>query len=215
MIFYFLIYKMQIVLEHISKRFQKHWIFKDVNFSFSTPGAVALLGPNGCGKSTLLRIIAGMQSPSLGRIHFQDSNGKTIAAENVFSNISFCAPGQELVEELTMREFFDFHFSFKRTLPGISAADIIKLTGLKDAADKPIGDYSSGMKQRVKLAQAIFSDTPALLLDEPCTNLDQHGVEQYREWMEQYGKNRLVIVASNDVREYFFCREQVEIEQYK
>jgi ABC-type multidrug transport system ATPase subunit len=92
---------------------------------------------------------------------------------------------------------------------------IIKKTGLEGAANKPVGDYSSGMKQRVKLAQAIFSDTPALLLDEPCTNLDHQGVEQYRDWMEEYSKNRLVIVASNDPREYFFCREVVEIERYK
>lgn len=206
---------MKIALEHISKRFQRYWIFKDINYSFTAPGAIALLGPNGCGKSTLLRIIAGMQSPSLGKIHFYDNDDKGIPAEKVFSKISFCAPGQELVEELTLREFFDFHFSFKRPLPGLSVSEIIRLTGLNDAIDKPIGDYSSGMKQRVKLAQAIFSDTPVLLLDEPCTNLDQQGVEQYREWIEQYGKDRLVIVASNDVREYFFCREQVEIEKYK
>ena len=121
----------------------------------------------------------------------------------------------ELVEELTLREFFDFHFSFKRPLPSLTIDKIIDLIGLKDAVNKPIGDYSSGMKQRVKLAQAIFADTPILLLDEPCTNLDQQGVEQYREWIEQYGKNRLVIVASNDPREYFFCREQMLIEDYK
>jgi ABC-type multidrug transport system ATPase subunit len=206
---------MKIVLEHISKRFQRYWIFKEVSHSFAAPGAIALLGPNGSGKSTLLRIIAGMQSPSLGKVHFYDSNGKLIPSEKVYTNISFCAPGQEIVEELTLREFFDFHFSFKRPLPGLCIDDIIRLTGLKDSVHKPIGDYSSGMKQRVKLAQAIFSDTPALLLDEPCTNLDQQGVEQYREWMEQYGKDRLIIVASNDVREYFFCREQVDIEAYK
>jgi ABC-type multidrug transport system ATPase subunit len=71
------------------------------------------------------------------------------------------------------------------------------------------------MKQRVKLAQAIFADSPVLLLDEPCTNLDQQGVAQYREWMEQYAANRMVIVASNDPREYFFCKEQIVLEDYK
>ena len=206
---------MKISLEHISKRFQKHWIFKDVHYSFNTPGAYALLGPNGCGKSTLLRIVAGMQAPSLGKIHFYNNSDVAVPAGEVFRQISFCAPGQELVEELTLREFLDFHFSFKRLLPGITIDKIIELTGLGDSADKPIGDYSSGMKQRVKLAQAIFSNTPVLLLDEPCTNLDQRGVEQYSEWMEVYSKNRLVLVASNDVREYYFCREQIVIEDYK
>jgi ABC-type multidrug transport system ATPase subunit len=206
---------MKIVLEHISKRFQRYWIFKEVNFSFSGPGAYALLGPNGSGKSTLLRVIAGMQSPSQGKLHFYDDKEQPIAPEEIFSNTSFCAPGMELVEELSLREFFNFHFSFKRPLPGMDVDKIIELCGLKNTADKQIGDYSSGMKQRVKLAQAIFTDAPVLLLDEPCTNLDQQGNEQYRDWMEAYGKNRLVIVASNDVREYFFCREHIEIEQYK
>jgi ABC-type multidrug transport system ATPase subunit len=204
---------MKISLEHVSKRFQQHWIFKAIDYSFSSPGAYALLGQNGSGKSTLLRIIAGIQAPSVGKARYY-VNDSIIAQSDVFAHISFCAPSQELVEELTLREFLDFHFSFKQPLPGLDTSSIIELCGLRDAADKPIADYSSGMKQRVKLAQAIFSNTPALLLDEPCTNLDQQGVEQYREWIEIYGKNRLIIVASNDVREYYFCREQIEIAQW-
>ncbi len=205
---------MNITLEHISKRFQRHWIFKDVNYSFAGPQAYALLGPNGSGKSTLLRIIAGMQSQSLGKISYADG-AIALQPGHIFSHISFSAPGMEIVEELTLREFLEFHFSFKRPLHGLSIDAIIQLSGLKGTADKPIADYSSGMKQRVKLAQAIFSDTPILLLDEPCTNLDQQGVDQYREWIETYGTNRLVIVASNDPREYFFCKEQIVIEDYK
>ena len=209
----YLLADMKITLEHTSKRFQRYWIFKDINYSFTAPGAYALLGPNGCGKSTLLRIISGMQAPSLGKVIVSDSD--TIPANEIFSKISFSAPGMEIVEELTLREFLDFHFSFKRPLPGLTIDKIIELCGLKNAVSKPIGDYSSGMKQRVKLAQAIFADTPVLLLDEPCTNLDQQGVEQYRDWIEQYGNNRLIIVASNDPREYFFCKEHIVIEDYK
>ncbi len=205
---------MKISLEHISKRFQRHWIFKDINYSFSDNGTYALLGPNGSGKSTLLRIIAGMQTASSGQIiHAYDE--KKIEVNSLFPFISFCAPGQEIVEELTLKEFLTFHFSFKRPMHGLRIDDIIAITNLGIAANKQVVDYSSGMKQRVKLAQAIFSDTPVLLLDEPCTNLDQTGVEQYRNWIEIYSKNRLVIVASNDVREHFFCKEQITLEDYK
>jgi ABC-type multidrug transport system ATPase subunit len=205
---------MTISLEHISKRFQRHWIFKDIDCTFNVPGTYALLGSNGSGKSTLLRIIAGIQAPSLGKVAYTVA-GKIADHNSAFPQISFCAPGMEIVEELTLREFLSFHFSFKKSLQSFSKEQIIKIIGLADAADKPIGDYSSGMKQRVKLAQAIFSDTPALLLDEPCTNLDQQGVDQYRSWIEQYTRGRMVIVASNDVREYFFCKEQIALEKYK
>lgn len=205
---------MKISLEHTSKKFQRYWIFKDINYNFTTPGAYALLGANGSGKSTLMRVIAGIQNPSKGKVHFEVNNQK-LDANKVFPLISYCAPGMEIVEELTLKEFLDFHFTFKKTLPGLSVQDIINIIGLETAANKPISDYSSGMKQRVKLAQAIFSDTPTLLLDEPCTNLDNNGVSQYREWMERYTADRLVIVASNDVREYFFCKEHLEVESYK
>lgn len=205
---------MKIWLEHTSKRFLRYWIFKDINYTFSAPGAYALLGANGSGKSTLLRIIAGMQNPSAGKVH-HSIDDKPVEAAKLFPYISFCAPGMDIIEELTLREFFDFHFSFKKIIPGLTVPSIIKLTGLEAAANKPVGDFSSGMRQRVKLAQAIFSDTPVLLLDEPCTNLDQAGVAQYTDWIEAYGKNRLVIVASNDVREYFFCKEQLSVERFK
>jgi len=205
---------MKISLEHTSKKFQRYWIFKNISYSFTAPGAYALLGANGSGKSTLLRIIAGMQAPSAGKVHYE-LNGAQLPAEKVFANISFSAPGMEIVEELTLREYLGFHFSFKKLLPGLSIEEVINLTGLAAAADKPIADYSSGMKQRVKLAQAIFSDTPALFLDEPCTNLDQAGVEQYAGWMAQYSRERLILVASNDTREYYFCKEAIDIETYK
>jgi ABC-type multidrug transport system ATPase subunit len=205
---------MIITLQQVGKRFQRHRIFKDVTYTFSSPGKYALLGPNGSGKSTLLRIIAGMQGPSAGTVTYTDADQKVIAPGNIFSQISFCAPGQELVEELTLREFLTFHFSFKRPLAGMGVADIIALSGLQGAADKPIYDYSSGMKQRVKLLQAIFADTPVLMVDEPCSNLDEKGVQQYREWMAAYSTDRLVFVASNDPREYDFCTEQLVMEDY-
>lgn len=204
---------MKISLDHISKRFQRHWIFKDVNLEFTSPDTYALLGHNGSGKSTLLRILSGMQSPSKGKVLYADSG--SIKQEDIYEYVSFCAPAQEIVEEFTLKEFLNFHFTFKQRLNNISIDDIIELTGLDVAEDKPISNYSSGMKQRVKLAQAIFSATPVLLLDEPCTNLDEAGVDQYHSWIKKYTDGRLVIVASNDVREYSFCNHLIKMSDYK
>lgn len=205
---------MKISLDQVGKRFISHRIFQAVTLDFEAPHSYALLGANGSGKSTLMRIIAGMQTPSRGKVHYTLA-GKLLEADQLFRQIAFCAPGMELIEELSLQEFLKFHFSFKPLYPGLSLADVIGLTGLHAVAGKPISDFSSGMKQRVKLVQAICSDTPVLLLDEPCTNLDQQGMSQYREWISLFTKGRLVIVASNDDREYDFCETQLLMSSYQ
>lgn len=196
---------MKISIESLGKRYQRYWVFRGITHEFAAGSQTAILGQNGSGKSTLLRIIAGMQPATTGKIRWHKSTDKLTAQTDVFRDIAFCAPGMELPEELTLEEVLEFHFSFKTPLAGYSIAEIITMTGLKTAAKKPIADYSSGMKQRVKLAQAFFSDTSLLLLDEPCTNLDEAGVDQYLSWIECYTNGRTVVVASNDPREYRFC----------
>lgn len=154
--------------------------------------------------------MAGMQSVSVGKISWE-KNGRAVPAEHWHQYISLCAPGMELVEELTLREALRFHFSFKKYRAGLDERGVIERTGLARSADSPLADFSSGMKQRVKLALTVFSDTPVLLLDEPCTNLDDAGVAQYRDWIEEHSAGRLVIVASNDAREYDFCEHRLQL----
>lgn len=204
---------MKISLEHISKKFQKHWVFREVSLSFESPGIYALLGHNGSGKSTLMRIIGGMQMPSRGKVAYE-YNGSPYTAASIYTFISYSAPGMELIEEMTLKEFLDFHFSFKKALHHFPVEKLIALSGLQKHGDTLIGEYSSGMKQRVKLLQAFFSDTPVLLLDEPCTNLDQQGILQYRTWIREYTKERLVIIASNDPSEYEGCSQIISLEDY-
>ena len=135
--------------------------------------------------------------------------------EEVFQKISIAAPYLEVVEEMTLIEFLNFHHQFKPFLPSINSEEIIRLLDLENAAHKQIRNYSSGMKQRVKLAQAIFSDVPVVLLDEPCTNLDDAGVTLYNKLIEDYCKKRMVIVSSNDHHEYEFCKEKLNISNWK
>ena len=116
---------------------------------------------------------------------------------------------------MTLTEFLEFHQVFKPFIKGVTIENIIEEVGLAGAANKQIRDFSSGMKQRVKLAQAIFSDTPVLLLDEPCSNLDAAGIELYQQLVKKYGLHRLIIVSSNDVTEYNFCKEVIRISDFK
>jgi ABC-type multidrug transport system ATPase subunit len=205
---------MKINLSQAGKRFNREWIFRNATLEFQTNTSYAITGPNGSGKSTLLQCIAGMMQLSQGAIQYTKDD-KQIANELAYKHISFCAPYLELIEEMTLIEFLNFHFGFNEFLPGIDVTKIIATLQLQEAANKQIRHYSSGMKQRVKLAQAIFSDTDFLLLDEPCSNLDVQGIDLYHSLIQEYCQNRLVIVSSNDEIEYRFCTEVIAINSFK
>lgn len=208
---------MKISLINAGKRFNRDWIFRNINQEFISGTAYAITGPNGSGKSTLLQVIGGAIMMSEGSAKYSMGNEpeREIHVDKAFQYISIAAPYLELIEEMTLLEMLQFHVHFKPFLPNLSIPDIISIIGLKAASKKQIRFYSSGMKQRVKLAQAIFSDVPCVLLDEPCTNLDTAGIELYHQLIRDYGNNRLLIVSSNDEQEYSFCEERISIMDYK
>lgn len=203
---------MQISLSEAGKRFNREWIFRRLSFQFISGNSYAITGPNGSGKSTLLQVIAGAITASEGTISYQ-VNGKVIDSEHVYKHLGIAAPYEELIEEMTLREFLQFHSRFKPFLPGMSVQNVIDEVGLMSAASKQIRNFSSGMKQRVKLAQVFFSDSACLLLDEPCTNLDINGIELYHRLVRTYGGGRLIIVSSNDEQEYGFCGERLKLKE--
>src|SRR5687768_8085792 len=192
---------MKISLTDAGKRFNRDWIFRHLTYEFSAGQSYAIIGPNGSGKSTLLQVLSGGMHLNEGNIQFaagslQSAVNTPITNENVYRHISICAPYLEVVEEMTLIEFLNFHSGFKPFLSSITSEKIISILGLENAVNKQIRNYSSGMKQRVKLAQAIFSDVPVILLDEPCTNLDKRGVELYKQLIQNYCQKRMVIVSS-------------------
>jgi len=205
---------MKVSLTDAGKRFNRDWIFRHFTYTFEKGNSYAITGPNGSGKSTLLQVLSGSMQLSEGGGQWTMGTGQ-LTNEEVYRQVSICAPYLEVVEEMTLKEFLEFHHHFKPFLSSVSIDDIISTIGLKEAIHKQIRYYSSGMKQRVKLAQAIFSDTPFLLMDEPCTNLDTTGIELYHQLIKQYCNNRLVIVSSNDEIEYRFCNERINITEHK
>ena len=205
---------MKISLTDAGKRFNRDWIFRHLTYEFSAGRSYAIVGPNGSGKSTLLQVLSGSMQVNEGNIQCSNNNGPC-SNEEVYSHVSICAPYLEVVEEMTLIEFLNFHSGFKPFLSSVTLEKMISLVGLENAVNKQIRNYSSGMKQRVKLAQAIFSDVPVVLLDEPCTNLDTAGIQLYHELIDVYCKNRMVVVSSNDEVEYRFCKERLNINNYK
>jgi ABC-type multidrug transport system ATPase subunit len=219
---------MTICLSDAGKRFNRDWIFRHFNYTFKSGQSYAITGPNGSGKSTLLQALSGGMMLSDGKIEYKLTDGRwlegsstvkpgngQLTTDNIYQQISICAPYLEVVEEMTLTEFLNFHNGFKPFLAGVTTESIITSISLEKAVNKQIRYYSSGMKQRVKLAQSIFSDTSIVLLDEPCTNLDTAGIELYHSLIASYCKDRLVVVSSNDEVEYKFCREKINMGDYK
>lgn len=199
---------MRISLKNIGKKYGKSWIFKGVDLVFEPGQSYAILGNNGSGKSTLMKVLSGQTGPNVGDIEFHG-----VPVEEVFKKISYCAPYIDLIEELTLEELLNFVQSNKPFLPEYSVQTIIAMFGFDKY--KWIKDYSSGMKQRVKLALALFANTEVCLLDEPTSNLDEKGVEWFLAVLKELPKGRMIIIASNQEREYSFCQHLIDITQFK
>lgn len=197
---------MTIELQNIGKKFNKDWIFRNLNYEFKSANSYAVTGHNGSGKSTLLQIISGFVLPTEGLVVSSEYEHNSL-----YQQIAIAAPYLELVEEMTAMEFLQFHQQFKSFIGNISLPQILEEVQLSNAADKQIRYFSSGMKQRLKLAQAFFSDSQILLLDEPTSNLDKQGINLYLQLIKQYTNDRLVIICSNDEAEYSFCNQKLEI----
>ena len=203
-----------IQVQNASKRFHHEWIFKNLNLDLSAGDTIAITGGNGSGKSTLLKCLSGAIPLTSGAIQYQ-SGTTQIVEEQWFRSLALATPYLELPEEFTLSEVLSFHFQFKNPLQQRSNAEILEILGLEKHKSKAISQFSSGMKQRVKLALAIFSEVPFLLLDEPTTNLDKQGVTWYLDLIQQFSPNRIVMICSNDPREYDFCEKKIAMEDFK
>jgi len=202
-------------LNNISKKYNQNWIFKSVGISISNSEKLVILGANGSGKSTLLQIISGYVSQTDGTIEYLWNN-KRVEKVNIYNHFSIAAPSIELIEEFTLIENANFFIQLKPLVNNMNADDIAQLCYLENSKDKPINQFSSGMKQRVKLALAITAQTPLLLLDEPSSNLDKQGIDWYKKLVLDFAIDKTIVVCSNQINdEFFFCSKQLVIDDYK
>jgi ABC-type multidrug transport system ATPase subunit len=203
-----------IQVQKAAKRFHYEWIFKNLDLELSSGDSLAITGGNGSGKSTLLKCLAGATPLTQGSIAYRTESGQ-LEEESWFRSLAIAAPYMELPEEFTLLEGIDFHFQFKKRFGHSSSQELVELLGLEKHKHKALSQFSSGMKQRVKLGLAIFSEVPLLLLDEPTSNLDKQGIAWYLDTMDRSAKGRIVVVCSNEPREYAFCQKKISLEDYK
>jgi ABC-type multidrug transport system ATPase subunit len=202
---------MQIHVENLGKKFNRDWIFRNLTTTFSADVSYAITGANGSGKSTLLQTLAGILPATEGKLSLQHKR-KMIAPDEMFRYLVMATPYQELIEEFTLAETVAFHTRFKPFRKGLTAQEFVERIYLPKAIHKPVKYFSSGMKQRLKLGLAFYSDTPVLLLDEPTSNLDKAGVVWYSQQIAQSLESRIVIICSNQPYEYEFCKRRLHIE---
>jgi ABC-type multidrug transport system ATPase subunit len=205
---------MQIDLKGVGKKFRKEWIFRNLSLQFKPLGRYALVGHNGSGKSTLLQVVAGVQLPSEGEVAYTVSEQKLDVEQAVF-NMSYSAPYQELIEELTAEEMFDFHFRFRRKQGEFSSKQFFEEIELLGAKEKMLKYFSSGMKQRFKLALCAYTEAQMYLFDEPTTNLDRQGVTWYKMLLNNKLSNKTLIISSNVEEEYEMCDQVINLLYYK
>ncbi len=201
---------MKITLDNTGKKYNYHWIFRNLNQELTGPAHWGILGNNGSGKSTLLKILSGYLSPSEGTIRW--NSGKEISSSDIFRYTGIASPHLELIEEFSLLEILTFHNKFRSFIGNNTVDSVAELTGLANSADKPLRYYSSGMKQRVKLVLALMSNNPLVILDEPCSNLDAQSIAWYQQLVKDHAGDRLLIVGSNDKEtECFSCRNFINL----
>lgn len=206
---------MEIRLNNIAKHFGREVVFQNVDLTLASGSRTAILGANGSGKSTLLQVIAGAIIPTHGTIEHR-LGAKLVPQEEVYRWVAIASPYLGLYEDLSLRQTIDFHARFKPLRAGLGVKEVARIAYLENALEKPVLHFSSGMKQRLKLALAILSDTPLLLLDEPASNLDADAVAWYRSLLSEHMADRTLLVASNSqAAEHELCTSVMEMGDLK
>lgn len=203
---------MKVTLSSVGKKYGSHWVFRHANAEFVSGGTYGIVGFNGSGKSTLLQIISGYVTPSEGTISFDH-----LTVDQVHAHLSMAAPYLDLLEEFNVRESIKLQARFKPFQNGILPEGILREMELEPHADKLLSELSSGMRQRLKLALAIYANTSILLLDEPCANLDAKWTAWFNECLKKHSPaDRLVIICSNNQQEELKMvnREMVDVSAF-
>lgn len=205
---------MKILADQINKKFRQEYVIRNFSYEFSSHSKYAILGQNGSGKSTLLKILGQYTLPTKGKVQYFDSESNLIDEDKNFAQVSFAAPYIEQIEEYTLEELLQFLGSLQYLSKEINLSFFEDYIQLSPAKDKFIKNYSSGMRQKIKLGTALLSNRPLLFLDEPTTNLDLTAKKWFEEKIQSVN-NKTIIIASNEPNEIDLCDHLIDITKYK
>jgi ABC-type multidrug transport system ATPase subunit len=199
---------MKIIATGIHKKFRQEWVFKALSYTFESGKSYAIIGQNGAGKSTLLKTLAQYSLPNKGKVEFEG------ITEDVNKQISFAAPYSELIEEFTLPELLNFLVQINFLEARWDFKAFTSFIDLRPSESKYIKNFSSGMRQKVKLGIALAADRPILCLDEPTSNLDETAKNWFYKALDGQ-RHKLILIASNEQAEINLCTNQIAIADYK
>jgi heme exporter protein A len=194
---------------NLTRKFNRRVIFENINFELAPGSSTAITGRNGSGKSTLIKIIANLLSETSGKLKLM-ADGAEVKRESVYRYLGFVSPYLNLYDEFSgfenLRIISDIRGSGHDNIE-----NVLRRVGLYERRNDLLKIYSSGMKQRLKIAFAILHNPEILLLDEPTSNLDTDGVGIVDNIAEEYKKNRILIIATNDAHEKTLCTGEINL----
>jgi ABC-2 type transport system ATP-binding protein len=188
-----------LAVDHVARWFGNVVAVNDISFGLG-PGLTGLLGPNGAGKSTLLHLLAGLLEPSAGSVWIDGH--RAWGNPQTYRRLGLVPEREAVHDYLTGREFVLLNARLQG-LPDLDAAvsRAIAVVDLEDAADRAIGTYSKGMRQRIKLAGALVHDPPILLLDEPFNGMDPRQRLHMMDLLRTMAANGRTILFSSHILE--------------
>ena len=190
------------IMEGLTKSYGQKRALVDFSCTL-TPGIYGLLGPNGAGKSTLMNLISQNLTPDSGTIHLEPEG-------DILRTLGYMPQEQALYDDFSARSFLYYMAGLKKIKsPGKEIEHLLEVVNLQDVAHKRMGSYSGGMKQRVLLAQALLGNPSLLLLDEPTAGLDPRERIRIRNFISEFSRDKIVLLATHVVSDIEYIASQV------
>jgi ABC-2 type transport system ATP-binding protein len=192
---------MNLLIDSVGKQYRGNvWGLQNISLQLR-PGVLGLLGPNGAGKSTLMRILATVTRPTRGRVLWNDANALS-SPDPLRMVLGYLPQDFGIYPHLTAFEFLEYLAAVKGLEPSSARRridELLSVVNLTDVRNRPLGEFSGGMRQRVGIAQALLNDPQLLIVDEPTAGLDPEERVRFRNLLSELSGERIVILSTHIV----------------
>lgn len=189
---------MELIVENLSKRYGQKWALQNISLRFE-PGMVGLVGPNGAGKTTFMRIISTLLPQTEGSVSWNGLDSRTNGPQ-IRQILGYLPQDFGIYPEFTARRFLRYLAAMKgipKPMAQRRVDEVLEMVNLQNEADRKLGGFSGGMKQRVGIAQALLNDPELLIVDEPTAGLDPQERVRFRTLLASLTTNRLIILSTH------------------